>query len=192
MKRKSKIKYCHKTDPEAQKIYNWEFNFVHTLMNRETISLSKCQEIVNKVCKSFNVPSVLVKDGRGYHCGRFSIRKGKRSIHLPKKWRTNHAVLHEIAHYISDFCDPDNKTGTHGSVFARNAINLYLKYMKIKDPHFSKSPRIFKECFIENTQKMYEIKIAKKNEYPFPSILINSIKLIKDYCNENNTIGTLT
>lgn len=160
-------------NPEANKVYDWEWNCVMTYMERERIPLSQCQTLVNKVCKNYNVPPILVKDGRGDPCGRFVVRK-ETLIQLPRAWRTNMATLHEVAHYISDFCDPKTETGAHGSVFVRNVIDLYCKYMKVKkkfiagytDKQFNKQ---FKRYLSTIAEIQFGITIAHKNKYPFPN-----------------------
>jgi hypothetical protein len=109
---------------QARAVYNWEHSYFAECLEGDVLTLSECQELVNRVWMGLNlIAPPKVSDGRGSN----SARAWGDRIMLPR-WARNFAVvIHEIAHCVVHLFDLTNSLD-HGGVFVHVFCKLISKH----------------------------------------------------------------
>jgi hypothetical protein len=120
---------------QAELLYEWESEFFPHRDSR-IITLKQCRELVKDVWVALNLvgePPV-IEDGRGSICARNFTSE----IHLPKWARNNIIVLHELAHTLTEFIDPQDNA-SHGGIFVHVMLTLLTRFSDYKYSEMAES-----------------------------------------------------
>ena len=140
-----------KIDPETKRLYKMEGTFMTGNMTGK-LSLAKCQEIADKVCRRWRVPPVKVRFRKHrYWYGEYFCMSDVMNLYdhedrqRPGHGRNMVTLLHELAHHIDDWkvdCRPSSPS--HGPSFAAIAMELYDHYKVLPADAFKLLAKRFK------------------------------------------------
>lgn len=140
------------SDPQAKKLYAMENRFMRAAM-RGTMTRSELQELADRGARRWRIEPPRVKFtshtkyvGQSYSGERTIHLNGKNPEYRAYNGRNAPVLLHELAHYITDWKYPE--LDAHGPIFAAVARDLY--------DHFDVLPA---ECF-DCLAKVYGVNVS--------------------------------
>lgn len=129
-----------KPDPLRKRIYAWEDSFK---LQVGEIPWGKLRYIHRQACNYYHVPAIRVLPAPKDADTSFYYLNGKaKAIYLLDKHKMLDVLLHETAHYISDYYLGHNRPH-HDKNFIQTYMWLLLKMKAFKEPFLRASLRPF-------------------------------------------------
>lgn len=109
-------------DQQRSRMYAWECKHLRGRACDDALTLKQCQQLVNKIARSYKLKPPTVTDGRGRSNACWTFYQ--HAIKLPRWARSRVVCLHEAAHWITGQLFSRREVAAHGREFV--AVFMYL------------------------------------------------------------------